>query len=229
MSALAQVLTRWKTLPKLLRLGVSAAGLALVALAIGAALMAHPARAPLFAQPLHPDQLAEVEERLASWNAAFTPTADNIVVDAGRRNDLLLRLSLAGIPRQHLASTAEAVGSIGVLTPQTVADAQARIGLAGDIEAGLRGIEGVEEARVILAPGDAGEFAGDSARDASAGVRLRLREGATLSSQAIAGIRAFVAASVPRLRRERVTIVDDRGVALDANGGASDGDSAGLT
>ncbi|MBV8723851.1 MAG: hypothetical protein JO078_11195 [Candidatus Eremiobacteraeota bacterium] len=227
MGALAQLLTRWKTLSKVARFGMSA-GAALIAVAgIVAILLAHPARTPLFAQSLHADQLAEVEERLADWNIAFTPTSENIIVDAGRRNDLLLRLSLAGIPHQHLASTAEALGNIGVLTPEPVADAQARIGLAGDIEGSLRGIEGIEDARVILAPAQRGEFADGSDREASAGVRLRMRDGAALSAQAVAGIRAFVAASVPQLRRERVTIVDDRGIALDSSAG--DGDAADLT
>ncbi len=228
MNALAQFVAQWKSLPRTLRLGTCAGTVLLSAIALVAVLRTHPARTPLFAQPLHPDQLAEVEDRLAGWNFSFTPTAENVIVDAGRRNDLLLRLSLAGIPHQHVASTAEAVSGIGVLTPQAVVDAQARIGLAGDIEAGLRGIEGVEEARVILAPAKTSEFADDRNGDASAGVRLRLRDGATLSSQAIAGIRAFVAASVPQLARERVTIMDDRGVALDS-ASASDGDGADLT
>ena len=45
-------------------------------------------------------------------------------------------------------------------------------------------------------------------------MRLRLRAGAQLSREAVAGIRAFVAASVPELQPARVTILDDRGVAL---------------
>ncbi|MBV9028356.1 MAG: hypothetical protein JO311_07025 [Candidatus Eremiobacteraeota bacterium] len=229
MSALANFLTRWKTLSKIVRFGASAAAALLAVAGIVAVLLAHPARAPLFAQPLHADQLAEVEERLADWNVAFTPNSENIIVDAGRRNDLLLRLSLAGVPHAHLASTAEAVGNIGVLTPEPVADAQARIGLAGDIEGSLRGIQGVEDARIILAPAQRGEFADGSDREASAGVRLRMRDGAALSAQAVAGIRAFVAASVPQLRRERVTIVDDRGIALDSSAGGGDGDAADLT
>jgi flagellar biosynthesis/type III secretory pathway M-ring protein FliF/YscJ len=183
-------------------------------LSIAAGILAHPPRVALFAAPLHPEQLSEVEERLASWSVTFTPTADNVVVDAARRNDLLLRLSLAGVPHPHLSSTGEALAAIGVLTPQAVVEAQARAGLAGDIEAGLRGIDGVDDARVIVAPAKAPEFADESARDASASVRLRLRAGARLSREAIDGIRAFVAASVPELQPARVTILDDRGVAL---------------
>ncbi len=224
MNGVAPLLARWSAFPRTFRLVASAALFVALAAAIAAAILEHPSRAPLFAAPLHPEQLAEVEERLAAWSVPFTPTSDNIVVDAGRRNDLLLRLSLAGIPHQHLASTGEALANIGVLTPQAVIEAQTRAGLAGDIEAGLRGIDGVDDARVIVAPAKAAEFADDSSHAASASVRVRLRTGAQLSRQTVAGIRAFVAASVPELEPGRVTILDDRGVALaDDNATIDDG------
>lgn len=221
MSGLAKLLVRWNAMPRAARLLASAAVFAALTLAIALAIIGHPTRTLLFAAPLHSEQLAEVEERLAAWNVSFTPTSDNVMVDAGRRNDLLLRLSLAGVPHAHLSSTGEALASIGVLTPQAVIEAQTRAGLAGDIEAGLRGIDGVDDARVIVAPAKAPEFADESAHAASASVRLRLRAGAALPREAIAAIRAFVAASVPELEPARVTILDDRGVAL--------GDDAAIT
>jgi flagellar M-ring protein FliF len=214
MHALAQLLMRWNALPQAARASIGAIGMLCGVLAIAGTLMARQPRGPLFAQPLHPEQLTEVEERLAGWNVAFTPTSDNVVVELGRRNDLLLRLSLAGVPHAHLSSTGEAVASIGMLTPQAVIDAQTREGLSGDIEAGLRGIDGIDDARVIVAPAKLPEFADESGHDASASVRLRLHAGMQLSREAVSGIRAFVAASVPELKSARVTILDDRGVAL---------------
>ncbi len=220
MHAAARISGRWNSLPKVARVAASIVAFTAVALSIAGAILAHPPRAPLFATPLHPDQLTEVEERLASWSVPFTPTAENVVVDAARRNDLLLRLSLAGVPHPHLSSTGEALSSVGVLTPQAVVDAQTRAGLAGDIEAGLRGIDGVDDARVIVAPAKPPEFSDESGRGGSASVRLRLRPGAQISRDAVAGVRAFVAASVTGLEPSRVTILDDRGIAL---GGSADG------
>jgi flagellar M-ring protein FliF len=185
--------------------------------------LAHPARSPLFATPLHPEQLSEVEERLASWNVAFTPVADNVIVDTSRRSDLLLKLSLAGIPHEHVQTTDEALAGVGVLTPQAVIDAQTRAGLAGDLESGLRGIDGIDDARVIVAPAKLAEFADESSREASASVRLRLRPGVHLSRATVNGIRQFVAAGVTGLDPARITIVDDRGVAL---GDGDDGEEA---
>jgi len=219
--AVPQLFARWNALPRSLRLVASIAALAALTFAVAALFAAHTVRIALFAAPLHPDQIGEVEERLAAWSVPFTPVSDNVLVDAARRSDLLLRLSLAGTPHPHLSSTGEALATVGVLTPQAVVDAQARAGLAGDIEAGLRGIDGVDDARVIIAPAKASEFADESAHRASASVRLRLRPGAQLTRETIGGIRAFVAASVPELEPARVTILDDRGLAL-ADAGAAD-------
>lgn len=220
----AAVLAKWESLPVRLRAAAIAAIGAVLLVSIVAGAIAHPQRTPLFADALHPEQLSEVEERLASWSVAFTPTADNVLVESKRRSDLLLRLSLAGVPHAHVDGSADILGKVGALTPQAVIDAQTRDGLAGDIELGLRGIDGIQDARVIIAPAQQGYFADDASREASASVRLRLTPDARLSADAVNGIRAFIAASVPGLDGRHVTIVDDRGVAL---GDGSDGGDAG--
>lgn len=223
----AQLLARWNALPANARRILVGLVTAAAALAIFAGILSHPMRTPLFAAPLHAEQISEVEERLASWNVPFTPTADNVVVDASRSSDLLLRLSLAGIPHAHLETSDEALANVGVLTPQAVIDAQTRAGLAGDIETGLRGIDGIDDARVIVVPAKTPEFADESSRDARASVRVRMRGGVRLERTEVDGIRAFVAASVAGLDPAHVTIVDDRGVALDESDGDG-GDAAGL-
>jgi flagellar M-ring protein FliF len=178
----------------------------------------------LFATPLHPEQLTEVQERLADWNVPFTPTADNVLVENRRRSDLLLRLSMSGVPHAHIDTSSDVLSKLGALTPQAVIDAQTRDALAGDIELGLRGIDGVQDARVIIAPAKQGYFADDASRDATASVRLRLVSGMRLSSDAVDGIRMFVAASVPGLDERNVAIVDDRGIALGRGAPADEAD-----
>jgi flagellar M-ring protein FliF len=103
-----------------------------------------------------------------------------------------------------------------------VIDAQSRDGLAGDIELALRGIDNVEDARVIVAPAKGGLFADQTSQDATASVRLRVTPGARLPADAIGGIRAFVAAAVPGLDTRNVTILDDRGIALTEGGDPAD-------
>lgn len=219
----AALFARWNALSGPVRTGILVAVVVVVAILAIASAAARPSRIPLFSSPLHSEQLAEVQERLASWNVAFTPTADNVVVDTKRRSELLLRLSLAGVPHVHIDSSQDLLGKLGALTPQAVVDAQTRDGLAGDIELALRGIAGVDDVRVIIAPAKPGYFADETSRDATASVRVRLHPGSSLSHDAIGGIRSFVAASVPGLDERRVTIVDDRGVALEEAPSTADG------
>ena len=221
----ALLLDRWKSLPRTVRIAAGFAASCAIVLSIVSTMLAHPQRVALFSSSLHAEQLTEVEERLASWNVPFAPSSDNVLVESKRRSNLLLRLSLAGVPHTHVESSDDVLSKIGALTPQAVIDAQTRDGLAGDIELGLRGIDGVQDAKIIVAPAKQAYFADETARDASASVRLRLLPGAHLTADAVDGIRSFVAASVPGLDVRHVTIVDDRGIALGAgsqSGGAAE-------
>lgn len=217
-----RLVTLWRSLSG--RTQILIAGLALAAFAAGAvALLAQrDARVALFAEPLRPEQVSEVVERLAEWNVPFVAGADNVRLDARRRNDVLLRLSLAGVPHAHRASSSETLARIGPLTPQAVLEAQARDGLAGDLSNALRGISGIDDAQVIIAPGRAAAFADEASSAPSASVRLRLKPGAQLGRQTIEGIRQFIADGVSGLGPARVAILDDRGLALGENRSSSD-------
>ncbi|MEO7040122.1 MAG: flagellar M-ring protein FliF C-terminal domain-containing protein [Candidatus Elarobacter sp.] len=196
-------------------------GSALLVLAVAAALgilASRDTRVLLFATPLRGDQQAEVEQRLAAWNVPNAPTADNVRVERVKRNDLLLRLSLAGVPHPHLAGSEETLARVGALTPQVVLEAQTRDALAADLALGLRGLDGVSDARVVIAPSSGGVYADEPRRDASASVRVTLTPAARLAARTVAGIRAFVAGGVPGLDAERVTVLDDRGLVLGATG-----------
>jgi len=198
------------------RAGAAALAFAVLAALATGALLGRDTRVPLFAAGLRPDQVAEVVNRLAEWNVGFIVSADNVRVEPDRRNALLLKLALAGVPHAHLDSSAEALAKAGPLTPQSVLDAQALDGLAGDLAAGLRTLAGVADAQVIIAPARDGAFAGDPGSGATASVRLALVPGFVLGPQVLAGVRQFVAAGVPGLEPKRVAILDDRGLALGA-------------
>ncbi len=211
MVAFRDAAVRLRALPAGLQAALAGA-LAVAVLAVGCGVYAtRDVRVPLFATPLYADQSAEVQARLAAWGVPYAPQADNVRVDPRRRADLLLRLSLAGIPHRHLATPDETFARVNALTPQSVLEAQTREALADELAQGLRGLDGVADARVIVAPAAAGTYADEPARDASASVRVTLAPGAHLAPAAVAGIRAFVAGGVPGLDPERVTVLDDSG------------------
>jgi flagellar biosynthesis/type III secretory pathway M-ring protein FliF/YscJ len=204
-------------------------GLALVVvLFVAGALAGRDSRVALFAESLRSEQVSEVVDRLAAWNVPFVAGPDNVRVDANRRNELLLKLALAGVPHAHLDSSAEALAKAGPLTPQSVLDEQALDGLEGDLASGLRNLAGVEDAQVIVAPARDGGFAGETGDVATASVRLALRPGSSLTHDALAGVRQFVASAVPGLDAKRVAILDDRGIALGGEGDTSADDATAL-
>ena len=209
---LAQLTARWSSVPQRARIGIAISVPIFIGVISLVFALLHPARVPLFSQQLSRAQMNEVETTLAGWNIPFTPVDTNIIVDASQRNALLLRLSLAGLPRNSIQSSRETLSQIGALTPESVIDAQTRDGLAGDIELALRGVDGIDDAQVIIAPAQRGDFADQRSADASASVRLHLRLGATLSREEHSGIARFVAAAIPGLQPQRVTILGDTGV-----------------
>ena len=212
-------LARVRALSPRARLLVACAFVALICVGAVGFFASRDTRVALFATPLRGDQLAEVEQRLAAWNVPHATASDNVRVERARRGELLLRLSLAGVPHAHLAGSDEALAHVGALTPQSVLEAQTRDALAADLALGLRGLEGVADVRVVIAPSSGGVYADEPRRDASASVRVTLAPGARLPARTVAGIKAFVAGGVPALDAERVTVLDDRGLALGADGG----------
>jgi len=203
------------------RFGAAAVALLCICAALFIAYQLRPVEATLFARPLEADQVAEIEHRLTGWGIAHTATADNVRVPTGQRAEVLARLSLAGLPHAHAATSADVLQSLSPLTPQSVLDAQARAGLEGDIARNLRGIAGVTDASVIVAPAQRGFFVDEASHDASASVRLTLdNEATSLSADAISGIRSYVAGAVPGLEPRHVAVVDGSGAAL---GGRAEG------
>lgn len=195
------------------------------ALAISTVLIATASRmgsqTTLFSAPLHPSQAVEVERALTIWNEPFLadPQHTQIFVAASRRRDVLLRLTLAGLPHRYVPTTSDVLEQPqSAFAPQTVVDDRRRAGIEGDLIAGLRRINGVADALVVIAPAVEDPLAGSDARTpASASVQLVMQAGAQLPASAVSGIKHFIAASYPGLVADRVVVVDGYGVAVGAS------------
>ena len=179
-------------------------GIALVAiaLAVGLAYYVRNDGADLYAYQLDSNQVAEVAAALTRWDVPFTAMSDNVKVDPSTKRDVLMRLAAAGVPHRHLVTSAESLQSVNALTPQTLLDAQARTGLEGDLSQGLRGITGVLDAQVKIAPASRGVFIDESSHDASASVVLTLDPETKLSSDSVRP--SALGQTVSRVPRTRV-------------------------
>ncbi|MGH7708624.1 MAG: flagellar M-ring protein FliF C-terminal domain-containing protein [Vulcanimicrobiaceae bacterium] len=204
-----------------------AAGIALVAVvaAFAIAFYLRSDGTALFPRSLDADQISEVAARLTEWDIPFTVTPDNVKVDLARKRDISLRLAMVGVPHPHVATSSESLQAVNALTPQALLDAQERTGLEGDLALGLRGITGVSDARVKIAPASHGVFIDEASHDASASVFLTLDSGVKLAPEAVRGIRSYVAGAVPGLAPGRVGVIDQNGDSLTAralSGGGSE-------
>lgn len=173
----------------------------------------------LFSVPLHSSQVVEVERALTIWNEPFVadPQHTQIFVTTARRRDVLLRLTLAGLPHRYVPTTSDVLGEQqNAFLPQSVVDDRRRAGIEGDLVTGLRRISGVADATVVIAPAVDDPLADSTRAQASASVQLVMQSGAQLSATAVSGIKRFIAASYPGLVADRVVVVDGSGVAAGA-------------
>src|SRR5215831_2920885 len=107
--------------------GTTAAVLSAIALALG--IGRFQADVPLFDSALRPSQAADVENALTLWGESFRADAQGtqVFVAAQRRRDLLLRLTLAGLPRRYVPTSTDVLDDqSNALTPQSVLDDRRR-------------------------------------------------------------------------------------------------------
>jgi flagellar M-ring protein FliF len=201
------------------RMPIAGVAALLVAIAIVIALAARfSGDVALFDAPLHPSQTREVASALTLWGEKHSadPAGTQLFVAASRRSDVLLRLTLAGLPRPYVPTSADVLAEpASPLAPAALLDDRRRIGTQGDLTATLRRISGVSDASVILTPPSDDPFAANATSPPSAAVQLVLQPAARPAPSAVDGIRRLVAAAVAGLTPDRVTVTDSEGNVLD--------------
>jgi len=99
--------------------------------------------------------------------------------------------------------------------------------LQGELTRTIQSLSEVREVRVLLALPEQGLFK-QAASKAKASITLVMRQGQALRTEQVTGIQRLVAAAVPGMTTQEVTIVDGHGVALTRSEGP-DGDPGGST
>ena len=166
--------------------------------------------------------------------AQLSDRAGGEVIAALEQLDIPYRLSTPDghieVPAQHLHVARYRLAALGL--PKSDSDAQEEIdraprfgasslqeqqrmqhALEMDLARSIQTLEAVELARVHLALPKVSPFLRD-APPATAAVLVRLRHGAQLTTEQVTTIQTLVSASVPRLKRTEVQVLDPRGVLL---------------
>ena len=159
----------------------------------------------------------EVIAALEQLDIPYRLAADSgrVEVAADQLHLARYRLAALGLPKSD-AEAEDAVDRAPSFGASSLQEQQRyQHALEIDLARSIQKLQTIELARVHLALPKASPFLRDAPL-ATAAVLLRLRSGARLSAEQVASIQTLVAASVPRLKRTEVQVLDQNGVVLGA-------------
>lgn len=213
----------WNSLERQARIGLLAGSVAIVlALAAGAWWLLRVEQAVLFAD-LKPQDAAVMAAELDRLKIPYQ-VADGgatLKVDAAQVHATRLKLMGRDLPL-HGAVGLELFNNADFGMTEFTQKINYQRALQGELTRTILSFPEVRDARVHLALPDQGLFRQASSRPKAA-VTLTLRQDQALRPEQVQGIRRLVAAAVPGLLAQEVTVVDQQGVALSR---ASDGEGA---
>ena len=208
---LAQV-RGFSSLPAVRQIGLMVMLAATIALAVAVVLWSQAPNYSILYGNLSADDLAEVAGLLDAADVPYKVehASGSITVPSSKVHQLRIRLATQGMPK-------------GKATGYEVLDKETAFGqsrflekvrfqqaLEGELANSIRSLDGVAEARVHLALPKESVFVRDRVKP-EASVLLKLKGGQTLDKAQIAGIVHLIAASVPKMKPENVTVVDQQG------------------
>lgn len=161
--------------------------------------------------------------QLSQMNVPYKHTEGGqaILVPADKVHDTRLRLASQGLPKGSVAGFELMENSrFGITQFQERVSFQR--GLEGELTRSIQALSSVQSARVHLAlPNQNGFFR--EQQKPSASVLLSLHPGRPLDRSQIAGIVHLVSSSVPEMKPEAVSVLDDTGKLLSQTGSGPDG------
>lgn len=169
---------------------------------------------------LAPEDGAEIGAQLQGAGVPFRLEADGtaLAVPAEKVYDVRLLLAAAGLPRGGgMGFEIFDRGDLGV--SEFTQRVNLRRAIEGELARTIGSLSAVRSARVHLTLAERGLYR-DEDREAAASVVLNLRAGRALGERELAGVQHLVAAAVPGLASERVTVVDGSGRVLTETGDA---------
>ncbi len=217
---------RLLALPMRARIAMGAGAAALVALVAAVSLLSSAGRWEYVFTKLTPEDSAASADALRAAGIPYRVEAagDAIAVPASKVHDARLLLAANGLPR---------AGGVGFelfdKTDLGVSEFTQRVNLQraieGELARTIANMDPVRDARVHVSMPRRGLLRPDDAR-AGAAVILRLEPGRSLGESEVAGIQHLVAAAVPGLQADQVSVLDQNGAHLGKPG--DEGDSGDL-
>lgn len=206
----------FEQLPGVRQAGLIVAAAAAVAIAVAAVLWAWEPNYQVLYANLSDAETFEVVEALNRAGVAYEiePATGAVLVPGTQVPEVRLTLAGQGLPRGDAAGGYELLDvDPGMTVSRRLEDVRHRRALEGELARSVTALRTVQSARVHIALGSQSVFVRDR-EPASASVLVNIYQGQRLAGDDVAGIVHLVAASVPGLEPERVTVVDQTGALL---------------
>jgi flagellar M-ring protein FliF len=170
---------------------------------------------------LAPQDTAVMVEELDRMKLPYRlgPDGNSILVDSASVHQTRLKLMGKELPL-HGAVGFELFNNADFGMTEFAQKINYQRALQGEITRTIVSLAEVETARVHIAFAEEGLFKRDQAR-AKASITLGLKHGQALRAEQVTGIQRLVAAAVPGIAAQDVTIVNQQGVALTRNDGGA--------
>ncbi|MEM9441875.1 MAG: flagellar basal-body MS-ring/collar protein FliF [Pseudomonadota bacterium] len=165
---------------------------------------------------------SEIIDRLEAMDVPYElhGAGEGILVPADRIARLRMSMAEEGLPRGGSVGDEifDQAGALGTTT--FLANVNQRRALEGELSRTISALKDVKAARVHLVMPKRELFRRDQV-EPSASVTLRMFGGRRLNKRQTAAVQHLVAAAVPGLQPDRITLVDDRGTLLVKGGDAA--------
>lgn len=209
--------TLLRLLPALLVAALMLAGIAWL-------LLAPPERTPAFRNLPEGDKAAVVEAlEGAGLDVALDPRTGAVLLPPQDHARARMLLAAEGLPRAAPGAL-DLIGDLPLGTSRAVEGARLRLAAERELARSIESLEGVEQARVIVALPEPSPFVRER-MPPKASVTVTLARGRTLSAEETRAIAHLVAGAVPGLAADAVAIADQTGRLL-AGGPGSAADAA---
>lgn len=168
-------------------------------------------------------EVNKITQRLDAMSVPYRLKGDQIMVPNAEVPRVRVALAGEGLPSGGSIGYEIFDKSQGLATSSFVQNVNQLRALEGELSRTITGIDNVKSARVHLVLPQRELFTRDR-QDPSASIMLKMGSGKRLDRQQVVAVQHIVAAAVPGLKPERISIVDERGTLLargaDTNGGA---------
>lgn len=210
-------------LPALRQIGLMIGLAASVALGVAVVLWSQSPNYSLLYGNLSDRDSAQVVSALGKANIPYKvdPNSGAILVPAGKVYAARMKLAAKGLPKGSDTGFALLEKSDGFGTSQFMETARYQHALEGELAQTIASMDSVDSARVQLALPKSSLFMRKE-HQPTASVMVSLYAGRSLDSGQVAAIVHLVAASVPGLSPDHVTVVDQAGRLLTSQGGSQD-------